>query len=633
VFGGDADVKRLFFCALLLSSFTLVPLAADASPMMAQAGAARATLTLSPDPPTTGPLHGIVTVDGPPREALARTDVRFGSMMPTMSMTGPSGSARRTGPNQWTFDASLGMAVPWTIAIRFSGGVNGTAVYRFAVSGADVGTSTMAGMSASGGNPDAWKYAAITLAAIVVCAMLIVLVRRDRRPLTIAIVLSAVVVVIGLAIVQAKYAAPAMDMAAMSSARDTAPTPVTLAAVQAGRSDSVIHAPGTVSPYLTQDVVTRAAGVLRNFDVYTGDTVSAGQVIASLDAPDAQSRAAASAANAAAQVATAQAAEIEAHHHAPNAIVVARADSGALQRDIAAARADGAAKAAQVGYWQNEIQRERSLLDQGAVSVQEYQDESAQAAAAQAAYASAGDKIGALQQQLTASQTRTMDAVAAVSQMQDQAAAAQAQARGAQASAETDATLAGYTKVTSPDTAVVVKRLIDPGVYVQSGTAIARLAVIDRLRVQANVAQQDLERVTVGAPVDATSQDGTVVHGRVSSIAPIADPTTHTASVEAIVSTGRTDLVPGGFVQVAIHVRAVRTAGGVDVPSSAVVGSGSGSAVWTDVNGTAHRVAVRVLGDDGTNAIVTGDLDRRARVVVSGAATLEEGQNITEARS
>jgi len=625
-------VKRLFFCALLLSSFALVPLAADASPMMAQVGAARATLTLSPDPPTTGPLHGIVTVDGPPREALARTDVRFGSMMPTMSMTGPSGSARRTGPNQWTFDASLGMAVPWTIAIRFSGGVNGTAVYRFAISGADVGTSTMAGMSASG-NPAAWKYAALALAAILVCMILIVFVRRDRRPLTIAIVLSAVVVVIGLAIVQAKYAAPAMDMAAMSSARGAAPTPVTLATVQAGRSEGVIHAPGTVSPYLTQDVVTRAAGVLRNFDVYTGDTVSAGQVIASLDAPDAQSRAAASAANAAAQVATAQAAEIEAHHHAPNAIVVARADSRALQRDIAAARADGAAKAAQVRYWQNEIQREKSLLDQGAVSVQEYQDESAQAAAAQAAYASAGDKIGALQQQLTASQTRTMDAVAAVSQMQDQAAAAQAQARGAQASAETDATLAGYTKVTSPDTAVVVKRLIDPGVYVQSGTAIARLAVIDRLRVQANVAQQDLERVTVGAPVDATSQDGTVVHGRVSSIAPIADPTTHTASVEAIVSTGRTDLVPGGFVQVAIHVRAVRTAGSVTVPSSAVVGSGSGSAVWADVNGTAHRVAVRVLTDDGTNTIVTGDLDRRARVVVSGAATLEEGQNITEARS
>ena len=626
-------MKRLFFWALLLSGFALVPLAADPSPMVAQVGTARATLTLLPDPPASGPLHAIVTVEGASPNALARTDVRFGSRMPTMSMNGPFGRARRTAPNQWSFDASLGMAVPWAITVRFSGGVNGTAVYRFAVSGANIGTSTMAGMSASDGNPDAWKNAAIALAAILVCTVLIVFVRRDRRPLTIAIVLGAVVVVIGLAIVQAKYAAPAMDAAAMSSVGGTAPTPVTLAAVAVGRSDSVIHAPGTVSPYLTQDVVTRAAGILRDFDVYTGDMVAAGQVIASLDAPDAQSRAAASAANAAAQAATAQAAQIEAHHHAPNAVVIAQADSGGLERDIAAARADGAAKGAQVRYWQNEIRREKSLLNEGAVSVQEYQDESAQSAAAQAAYASARDKIGALQLQLTASRTRTMDAIAAVSQMQEQAAAAQAQARGAQASAETDATLAGYTQVTSPDAAVVVKRLIDPGVDVQSGTAIARLAVIDRLRVQANVAQQDVERVTVGAPVDATSQSGTVLHGRVSSIAPVADPTTHTASVEAVVNNDRRNLVPGGFVQVAIHVNTMRIAGSVEVPSSAVVGSGSGSAVWTDVNATAHRVAVRVLADDGTNATVTGDLDRRARVVVEGAATLEEGQNITEARS
>ncbi|MEA2688676.1 MAG: hypothetical protein QOD51_1283, partial [Candidatus Eremiobacteraeota bacterium] len=158
-----------------------------------------------------------------------------------------------------------------------------------------------------------------------------------------------------------------------------------------------------------------------------------------------------------------------------------------------------------------------------------------------------------------------------------------------------------------------------------------RLAVLDRLRVQANVAQQDLANVAVGAPVDATSRDGTVMHGGVSSVAPVADPATHTASVEAIVGNARKGLVPGGFVHVVIHARPMRAAGGVDVPSAAVIGSGNGAAVWTGVNGTAHRVAVRGVSDDGTNALVTGDLPRRARVVVDGAATLEEGQSITEA--
>jgi RND family efflux transporter MFP subunit len=625
-------MKRLFFCALLLSSFALAPFPAGASPMVEQVGPARAILTLAPDPPATGLVHGVIAVDGVALDALSRTDVRFGSAMPAMSMTGPSGSARRTGPARWEFDASLGMATTWTVAVRFSGGVNGTAVFRFAVSGAQSGASATTGMSSSAGDPDAWRYAALALAVILFFALLVVVVRRDRRPLTIGIVLGAALVVIVLAIVQARFAAPAMDMASMSSVQGSAATPVTLAAVRTTQNDTEIHAPGTVTPYLTQDVVTRAAGILRGFNVYAGDRISAGHVIATLDAPDARSRAAAAAADAQAQTAMAQAAEIEARHHAPNAVTIAQAGSASLERDIAAAQAERAAKGEQVRYWQNEVRREKSLLDQGAVSIQEYQDESAQAAAAQGAYASAGEKVGALRQQLTAAQTHAMDAVAAVPQMQAQAAAAQAQARRAQANAATDATLAGYTTIVSPNDAVVVKRLVDPGVYVQAGTVIARLAVVDRLRVQANVAQQDLAHIAVGAPVDATSRDGRVMHGRVSSIAPVADPATHTAAVEAIVNNDRADLVPGGFVQVVIHARATRAGlGGVQVPSSAVIGSGSASAVWTDVNGTAHRVTVRVLADDGTKATISGDLARGSRLVIDGAATLEEGQIITEA--
>jgi multidrug efflux system membrane fusion protein len=169
-------------------------------------------------------------------------------------------------------------------------------------------------------------------------------------------------------------------------------------------------------------------------------------------------------------------------------------------------------------------------------------------------------------------------------------------------------------------------------VYVAAGTPIARIAVVRQLRVQANVAQQDLAAISIGTPIDARLQNGTFVRGRVTSLSPIADSTTHTAAVEAIVNNTRTDLVPGGFVRVTIHARAARTAAGIQVPSAAIVGSGADTAVWTDVNRTAHRVAVRIVTDDGTTATVSGDLDRRARVVVDGAATLQEGQPITESR-
>ncbi|GAC1548650.1 MAG: hypothetical protein NVS2B17_33420 [Candidatus Velthaea sp.] len=338
------------------------------------------------------------------------------------------------------------MATTWALSLHFTGGVNGTAVFRFAVGGGEAAGSAaaggMAGMSSSSGNPDAWKWAALALAIILGAVVFIVIVRKDRRPLTLAIVAGAVIVVVAFAAIQSKYAAPAMDMTSMASIPGNAAVPVTLASVQMSQSNMEIRAPGSIAPLLTQDIVTRAPGILTNFTLYAGDRVARGQVIAILDAPDLQSRAAAAAADARGQAAAAQAAEVEAHHHAPNAVLIARAGTAAMERDLLAAESERTAKAEQARYWQSELAREKTLLDQGAVSAQEYQDERAQAAVAQSASAGAVDKVAAMRQQIAAAQTKTSDAVAGVEQMQAQAAAAQAQAARSAAQASTEATFA-----------------------------------------------------------------------------------------------------------------------------------------------------------------------------------------------
>jgi len=432
--------------------------------------------------------------------------------------------------------------------------------------------------------------------------------------------------------VQSRYATPAMDMASMSNVQGDAPTPVTLATVHLGDEDPIVVAPGTIAPYLTQDVVTRAAGLLRDFSAYAGDRVHAGQIIATLDAPELQSQARAAADDAAAQAASAEAARIEAMHHAPNGVVIAHADVAIAARDLAAAQADQAGKTEQLRYWRNERGREKSLLDQGAVSRQEYEDERAQAAVALAAAASAEQHVAAQRAQVETAQTKASDAGASVEQMQAQAASAAAQAAKSRDTATTEATLSSYTNVASPSDAVVMKRLIDPGVYVPIGTPIARLAVIDRLRVQANVAQRDLAGISVGTPIVARLQNNAIVRGRVTSVSPIADPTTHTTMVEAIVANDGA-LVPGGYVRVTLHARAATTRGGVEVPSAAIVGSSDDAAVWTIVDRAAHRVSVHVVSDDGVTATVTANLKRAARVVVDGASSLEEGQPIADRRS
>jgi HlyD family secretion protein len=403
----------------------------------------------------------------------------------------------------------------------------------------------------------------------------------------IALVAIAAVVVVILAAAQARFGSSAMDIASMQSAGGVASVPVTFATVRDARSTIAIEAPADVAPYLTQNIVTRVPGLLTELSAYTGDRLRAGEAVARLQEPELQSDAEA----AAAQAQAAQYGVVMAHH------------------DEMIARADLAAKAEQKRYWDGEIAREKTLLQQGAVSRREFDDERAQTVAAQSAYEAAQMKL--------ASTGAAVDS-------------ARAQAAGASATAASRSTEAGYASVIVPDDSVVVKRLVDPGVYVQAGTPILQVAVIDRVRVAAQVAQGDLVNLRVGTPADVVARNGSTLRGRVTSLSPVADPQTHTALAEIVVTNDGNALVPGGFVHVILHARTARAARGFVVPSGAVTG-GSQPAVWIDQRGSAHRVPVSLLSDDGATAAVVGDLRTGMRVVATGAANLEEGQAIAAA--
>ena len=598
--------------------------------MLVRLGNAQVVLALSPDPPVVGAVRATLHVSGVPTSVLSRTTIRFRADMPSMGMSGPSGFVRRSGPaGNYAFNLALQMAAPWAVQLQFSRGLSGIVTYRFAVAGASNVSSmnNMSGMSDGSGNPNAWRNAVFALIALLLVGAMVL--RKDRRPVTLGLVIGAALLVLLLAIGQSRYAAPAMDMSSMSSIQGTGATPVVFATVRSGATRTTISAPGTVQPYLTQDIVVRAAGTLENFSSYAGDHVRAGQIIATLDAAELGSQAQAAAADAQAQAAGARAAEIEAQHHAPVGLSIAQNEAISVRTDLAAAIADHHAKAQQLSYWSHEISREQMLYSQGAVSQEELQSEQSQAAAARSGYEAAGQHVASLQQQVQAAQSKTTDARANIAMAQQQAQAAQAQASRAASSAQSAGTLAAYRTVVAPNDAVVLKRLVDPGVYVAAGTAILRIAVVDRLRIQANVAQEDRSGIDIGTPIDAQLPNGKIVHGRISSMAPAADPATHSAQIEAIVSGSVSGIAPGAYVRVRLHGHGSTTEG-LRVPSAAIVGGGSDAAVWLDKDGSAHRVQVHVTSDDGTTASVKGDLRVGMRVVTDGATTLEEGRPIVE---
>ena len=593
----------LSLCALVSSLLALSFGFASATPMSQSAGSAHITLTVSPDPPRVGSNDFIIQITGAPDAILAKTAVRYSTLMPKMNMTGPSGAATRTSANSWHFKAMLGMAAWWSIHVSLSGGVNGNATFNYNV-GARNGSAMqgrayapqpvasnnmtnaapMAGMNMNAGNTSAWETAFFALLVAVVIAYFIA--RRDRRPVAIALGIVAIAAILVLAFAQARYGAQPMDMNSMSAAQGSAPTPVTLATIGSNADTQAISAPANVQPYFTQNIVARTSGLLSDLTAYTGDRIAAGQVVAHLNEPELQSNA--QAAQAAARAAQSQAA--------------------AAEQSASATTADLSAAAEQVRYWNAELKREKMLLAAGAVSTQEYQNERAQAAAARSGYDAARAKIAAAR---------------------STARSAQAQVSQASSTAQAQNIMAGYTSVVVPDDAVVIKRLVDPGVYVQAGTPILQVAVISRLRIQAQVAQTDIASVHIGAPIDVSFDDGQTLHGRISSISPVADPTTHTAIAEAIVQNPGNRLQPGGFVRVLIQAQRVMPSNTFSVPSASIVG-GASSAVWVNAAGAAHRVPVTVISDDGTSAQVQGtDLRSGMRVVVIGAQSLEEGQPIT----
>jgi HlyD family secretion protein len=581
--------------------------------MIGHVGSADVILSFSPDPPRPGPEHATVLVTGVSSAVLAHTTIEYVSQMPSMTMTGPAGTAHailgRIGI--WEFDLPMATATQWNVELHFSGGVKGSDAFTFDVIGPpSQGSAGSMNMPAAEGGT--WRVAAFALAILfVISAAAAWSLAKPRgsssrptwmTPSTAVIAIAAVVAILGLAVVQSKFAPPATDMSTMSNVRGSAPVPVRLDTAADVRSGATIVLPGIIKPYLTQNVSARTPGIVQSVNVYVGDRVTRGQILASLSEPDLGAQAAAANAAAHSDYNSATAALIEARHRAPNELIIAQQDAHA--------------KAEQARYWRNELQREKTLLDQGGVSPQEYEDERAQAAAAAAAAAAA--------------QRQVENARANIDMARAGAAAAMAKASSSSSSAAAQSILAGYTTLTASDDAVVVGRLVDPGSYVDSGTPILRVAVITRVRIQANVSQEDLAGITLGTPLVATVDGGQPIRARVTAVQPAADTTTHTAMIEAIVDNPGDRLRPGSYARVSIGPIAGVRARGTTTPSASIVGSGRDAAVWTDVNGTAHRVTVTVLSDDGRVARVAGGLKPGDRVVVEGGQSLQEGTPIAE---
>lgn len=161
--------------------------------------------------------------------------------------------------------------------------------------------------------------------------------------------------------------------------------------------------------------------------------------------------------------------------------------------------------------------------------------------------------------------------------------------------------------------------LVAPGGIVAAGTAIARLSGRGHPWIRVLVPPATARELRAHG---AARIRGGGWRGR-GSITSVGRSARRSGLVSVVVAPSpHDDLLPGEWVSVVLDLPPRQ---GLVMPLGAVVMHGSAAMVFVDVAGKARGVAVTVLGVQGREVWVEGDLHAGDRVVVRGSTRLEAG--------
>ncbi len=135
--------------------------------------------------------------------------------------------------------------------------------------------------------------------------------------------------------------------------------------------------------------------------------------------------------------------------------------------------------------------------------------------------------------------------------------------------------------ITSPATGVITERLVTAGQYVNEGAPLFSVGSLSTVWVFAELFENDLGRIAVGAPSVVTTEafPGKLFQGRVAFVDPVINPETRTLKVRIDLDNSQGLLKPEMFVKVKLKSHKLRE---LAVPEGAVLFSGDRSMVWVE---------------------------------------------------
>jgi RND family efflux transporter MFP subunit len=338
-----------------------------------------------------------------------------------------------------------------------------------------------------------------------------------------------------------------------------------------GRGNLVL--PGNIQAVTEAPILARAEGFLKTRYVDIGDRVTAGQLLAEIEAPDMDQ-----------QVRQAQAAVQQVQADLERA--TAALEQGKANESLAKVTAQ---------RWDN-------LVKRGVVSRQENDQYQAQ-------YVAQSANVRALDHAVAAGKSNVAAAEANVARLTE---------------------LQNYLKVRAPFAGVITLRNVDVGALVNSGsTLLFRIAKTNLLRTYVNVPQSSAADIHVGqkAFLSTSEAPDTKFPGQVARTANSLDPSSRTLLVEVQAENQAGKLMPGMYVQVDLNLP--RKDPPLLIPSDTLVVRPEGTLVaLVGANNTVHFQRILVGRDFGDRIEVLSGLNEGERAIVNPNDSVQEGVRV-----
>ncbi|KGX91018.1 efflux RND transporter periplasmic adaptor subunit [Pontibacillus marinus] len=411
-------------------------------------------------------------------------------------------------------------------------------------------------------------------------------------------------------------------------------TPVETALVSKGNLQVEKEVIGRAMPDTNIGIVPKANGELIQLNVARGDTVEKGQVIGRVDAGNAQENVELqeiALRQARSQLKSAQNQKDQAQQGLQDA--QERLKQAKIQNENNDTSSSVGVDNALIQFQdaQRNEQRMKELYEEGAVSLQKYEQAQVQAQQAENQLEQArkslqtGNSSGqsSLQQAkigVTQAQQQLDNAQISVEQAQLQVEQAQVQLRQAR-------NQAADTSITATATGEVVQVNAEVGDMVSNQQPIATVVNLNPIKVDATVAAEELPLFKKGKDIPAYINPIELEEqANVSYISPVTNDS-GLYPIEAVIANSNSQIKPG--MMVTLQLPEITVENSILVPTSAVIEENDEAFVYIIEEERAKKTPVTIVRTQSDITAVKGELSEGDQVVIKGQLTLADGNKVS----